>query len=111
MSAFLHSLEPWLAASIAAGVVAFAAAFIAINVGLRLLPEGRAWLARARAERRWVVDPSRAAAPRIRLLFWGAIGLAIGAGFSVWPIFHAELLEPIWPMGRPVAMGPGGLPC
>ena len=66
-----------LSVGAAAGVVV---AFLVINLGLRLIPEGRAFLAAARGRGRVFARPGRHSPGRVRAVFAVASILAIAAG-------------------------------
>ena len=65
----------------AAALLAFATAFAGVNLGLRLLPEGRVLLSRARARGRLFAGPG-GATPGVRAVFALAWLLALIVGVA-----------------------------
>lgn len=83
--------------------VGLVAAFFTINIGLRLLPAGRVFLAAHRSERRMIAHPSRASAIPVRTVFVLAWFLAIVAGVATMLVLPAphDLRAPV-PVPEPV---------
>ncbi len=79
------------AALVGAALAALLASFLAINLGLRAIPEGRAFLAAARAEGRLLANPSRHAARPVKAVFALALVLALIAAVLAYRTLAAEL--------------------
>lgn len=98
---------PLLAIQAGVGAFAgFATAFLAINVGLRLMAEGRAFLAAARAEGRLLANPGPGTPAAVRAVFALATAAAIVAGiagfFATGALLWTEGPAPV-PVATPAA--------
>ncbi len=89
------------------GLAALAASFVVINLGLRLIPEGRAFLAAARAEGRLFANPRRDSPGRVKAVFALALAVAALAGLGVFLWMDAALEPVYWHAPRPVAARAG----
>ncbi len=107
MRTALEFFGPTGAALIGGAIMGLVVSFAVINIGLRLLPEGRAFLAAARREGRLLAHPGLATHPRVQAVFAVAfIGATITGVLTYREL--AALLEPvIWPSGRRIAGGTG----
>ena len=65
-----------------AGFAGLATAFVSINLGLRLLPEGRAFLAEARRRGRLIAHPGPGSPAPVRAVFLLAALFAIAAAVA-----------------------------
>ncbi|GMG81960.1 hypothetical protein LNKW23_11730 [Paralimibaculum aggregatum] len=103
------TLPPWLGADLAAlaaaAHAALAAGFVAINLGLRLLPAGRAFLGAARAEGRLFAHPGLASPAAVKAVFALAAVLALAAAVAVHGLV-ARAAAPVWPTGPAHAAAP-----
>lgn len=98
-------LTPEVLAVLTGAWAALTVSFLVINLGLRVLPAGRAFLAEARQGGRLFAQPGRRSARTVKAVFAVAALLAVGAG--AWA-YHEVLtrIAPLgWPTGRRFAGG------
>ncbi|MEM9145372.1 MAG: hypothetical protein AAGC57_04175 [Pseudomonadota bacterium] len=103
----MRLLPDWIPNQVIAGagggLAALLAAFLVINVGLRVVPAGRRFLAEARAQGRMFANPTRRSQAAVLWVFalaWIAAGAAAVAGYAV----LIDRLVPVhWPAGRLLA--------
>ncbi|MEO0621795.1 MAG: hypothetical protein AAFU49_15105 [Pseudomonadota bacterium] len=105
MSLLPEEMPVWVLAALGAGLSALCVSFLVINLGLRLLPAGRAFLAAARAEGRLLANPGRSDPPAVWLIFGLATVLATAAGVATYTTLLEGLTRDIWPSGRIFAEG------
>ncbi|MGF1445047.1 MAG: hypothetical protein ACFBRM_02470 [Pikeienuella sp.] len=90
-------LTPEFIAAVGGGFAALMASFFTINLGLRLIPEGRAFLNEARARGVLIANPSRHSPRQVQAIFALAVVLAILAGLGTYRLMHSSLMGPRWP--------------
>lgn len=97
-------LPHWIHSSLIGMLFGGVAAFIVINAGLRLIPEGRAFLGTARARGRLFAHPTRRAPRTVRRVFVLAWAAGVAAGLSAfWYMMTWQSEAPgHWP--RPIRL-------
>jgi len=84
----------WMRAAGCGALAGLATAFVVINAGLRLIPEGRAFLAEARGRGRALASPTRRSPTLVKAIFAAAWACGIAAGFLAYARV-AELNRPL----------------